>query len=62
MDYFASREKHVLFSMAIGNVKLVQEYFSGHLCTGTVKLKYDKETEKEGKPKKVKMERSTAEV
>ena len=52
MDYFASREKPVLFSMAIGNVKLVQEYFSGYLCTVTVKLKYDKKQRKKASRKK----------
>ena len=35
--------------MAIGNVELMHECFPKHLRMGTVRMKYDKETEEEGR-------------
>ena len=46
--------------MVLENVELMHEYFPKHLYMGTVRLKKDKETEEEGKQKRVKSERSTA--
>ena len=41
--------------MAIENAELMQECSPEHMHIGTVILKYDKETEEEGKQKRVKM-------
>ena len=42
-------EKQVRFRMAIGNVELMQECFPKHMRMGTTRMKYDKETDEEGK-------------
>ena len=44
------------------NVVLMNECSHGHLCMGTVRLKYGKETQEEGKYKIVKIERSGYEI
>ena len=49
------REKQVLFSMAIENVKRMQECSPEHLSMSTVGFKLDNEKE-EGKQKREKME------
>ena len=46
--------------MAIGNVELMQECFLKHSRMGTARMKYDKETEAEGKKRGVSIERSKA--
>ena len=46
--------------MAVGNEELMNERFPKHSRIGTAKMKYDKETEEEGKRRGVSMERSKA--
>ena len=46
--------------MAIENVKLMHECFSEHLPMGIARIENDKNTEEEGKTRRVNMERSTA--
>ena len=45
---FAERREQVPFSMATGNVELIHECFSKHLRMGTVRMKFNIETEEEG--------------
>ena len=40
--------------MAVENVKLMKGCFTEHMCMGIVRLKYVREPEKEGNPKRVK--------
>ena len=54
------RKKQVPFSMAIGNVELVHESFPKHLRMGKVRKQYNKDTQEEGKQKRVNMGRSKA--
>ena len=42
--------------MAVENVKLMKGCFTEHMSMGIVKLKYVREPEKEGNPKRVKLE------
>ena len=44
--------------MAIENMKILHEFSPKHLRMGKLKLKYGKETDEQGKQKRVKMERS----
>ena len=46
--------------MAVGNVELMHECSSKHLCKETAIMKGDVETEEEGETRKVNIERSTA--
>ena len=46
--------------MAIGNGELMHECFHKHSRMKTARIKYDKETDKEGKKRGVSMERSKA--
>ena len=50
------QNKLVPLSMAIGNGELMQECFPKHLRMGTTRMKYDKETDEEGKKRSVSME------
>ena len=50
----------VPFSMVIGNGELMHECFPKHLRMGTARMKYDKETDEDGKTRGVSMERSRA--
>ena len=43
------RREQVPVSMAVGNVELLLECFLKHLRVGTGRMKYDTETEEEGK-------------
>ena len=47
----------VPFSMAIVNVELIHNCFPNHSSMGTARMKYDKDTEKEGKQRRMNMER-----
>ena len=44
--------------MAIDNLELMRECSPEHLHMGTAKFKWDKETEEEGKQKRVKIEKN----
>ena len=55
-----SGEKKVPFSMAVANVEQTGECSPEHLNMGTARMKLDKETDEEGKKRRVNMERSTA--
>ena len=46
--------------MAIGNGEFMHEYFPKHSRMGTAIMKYDNETEEEGKKRGVSMERCKA--
>ena len=46
--------------MAIINVEFMQECFPEHSRMGTARMKYDKETDEEGKKRGVSVERSKA--
>ena len=46
--------------MAIGNGELMQKCFSKHSRVRTARMKYDKETDEEGKKKGVSVERHKA--
>ena len=52
------RKKQVPFSMAIRNLELIYVYLPKHSLMGTARMKYDKETDKEGKKRGVSLERS----
>ena len=46
--------------MALGNRELMQECFPKHSLMGNERMKYDKETDEEGKKRDVSMEKSKA--
>ena len=46
--------------MSIGNGEFMQECFPKHSCMGTARMKYDNETDEEGKKRGVSMEKSKA--
>ena len=57
---FAQQREQVPFSMAMGNVELMHEYFPKHLYMGTGRMKLDIEIEKEGDKRRVNMKRTPA--
>ena len=54
----SEKKMQVPFSMAIGKGELMQECFLKHSRMGTTRLKYDKETDEEGKKRGASVERS----
>ena len=51
------KTKQVPFSMAVGHVELMHECFPKHSGMGTAKMKWDNETEKDGKKRGVSMKK-----
>ena len=62
LPFSQGKKEQMTFSVAIGNEDLPHECFRKHSHMGTASMKLDKDTEEEGKKKRVNMERSTVDM